>query len=290
MKLSASVTATHFAEQLLRDRGIKTLPIDPFALAATEGITIQAKPDAAPGVSGMLMRVGSAFGILYATHIANEGYQRFSIAHELGHYFHPGHIDAVFADGGQVHTSRAGFVSDDKYENEADHFAAGLLMPDPMFRSALIKSDDGLAGIEHLSDLCRTSLTATAIRYVQKATIPVAIVISTGTRIDYCFMSDALKEFRGIDWMRKGSPLPASVLTRDFNGNAANIADGKRQENMAGLQEWFGGGRSLEIREEVLGLGGYGKTLTVLTCDTFADEEDEEEELQKSWTPTFRKR
>ncbi len=275
---------------MLRDRGIKSLPIDPFALAAAEGITIQAKPDAAPGVSGMFMRVGSSFGILYATRIANEGYQRFSVAHELGHYFLPGHIDAVFAGGGQVHASRAGFVSDDKYENEADHFAAGLLMPDPMFRSALINSDDGLAGIEHLSDLCRTSLTATAIRYAQNATIPAAIVISTGTRIDYCFMSDALKEFRGIDWIRKDSPLPASVLTRDFNGNAANIANGKRDENTADLQEWFGGQRSLEIREEVLGLGGYGKTLTVLTCDTFADEEDEEEELQKSWTPTFRKR
>jgi len=68
------------------------------------------------------MRVGSSFGILYATHLANEGFERFSVAHELGHYFLPGHIDAVLAGGGQVHTSRAGFVSDDKYENEADHF------------------------------------------------------------------------------------------------------------------------------------------------------------------------
>ena len=290
MKLNTAVTATHFAEQLLRDRGIKSLPIDPFALGAAEGIAIQAKPDAATGVSGMLMRVGSSLGILYATHIANQGYQRFSVAHELGHYFLPGHIDAVLGGGSQVHTSRAGFVSEDKYENEADHFAAGLLMPDPMFRSALIKSDDGLAGIEHLSDLCQTSLTATAIRYAQKATIPAAIVISGGTRVDYCFMSDALKEFRGIDWIRKGSSLPASVLTRAFNGNATNIVEGKQDANTADLQEWFGGPRSLEIREEVLGLGAYGKTLTVLTCDTFADEEDEEEELQKSWTPAFRKR
>ena len=57
--------------------------------------------------------------------------------------------------------------------------------------------------------------SATTIRDAQKATIPAAIVISTGTRIDYCFMSDALKEFRGIDWIRKGSPpFPASLQLR----------------------------------------------------------------------------
>jgi Zn-dependent peptidase ImmA (M78 family) len=35
----------------------------------------------------MLLRHGNAFGILYATHIPSEGFQRFSIGHELGHYF-----------------------------------------------------------------------------------------------------------------------------------------------------------------------------------------------------------
>jgi hypothetical protein len=47
------------------------------------------------GVSGMLLRNGDDFGILYATHIKSSGFQRFSISHELGHYFLPGHIDAV---------------------------------------------------------------------------------------------------------------------------------------------------------------------------------------------------
>src|SRR5579859_4844122 len=133
MKQDSANISTQYAEKLLLERGITSLPVDPFAIAAAENITVKAKPNTAPGVSGLLIRVGSSFGIMYATHIRNEGYQRFSISHELGHYFLPGHIDAVFLNDAQVHTSHAGFVSDDKYENEADHFAAGLLMPDPMF-------------------------------------------------------------------------------------------------------------------------------------------------------------
>src|SRR6266850_156484 len=113
MKRDAAVISTQYAEKLLRERGITSLPVDPFALAAREQITVEAKPDTAPGVSGLFMRVGLSFGIMYATHIRNEGYQRFSVSHELGHYFLPGHIDAVFLDDAQVHTSHAGFVSDD---------------------------------------------------------------------------------------------------------------------------------------------------------------------------------
>lgn len=288
MKPDTAIISTQHAEKLLRERGITSLPVDPFALAAAEHITVQAKPDTAAGVSGLFVHVGDSYAIMYATQIPSEGYQRFSVSHELGHYFLPGHVDAIFTDNDRVHVSRAGFISDDPYENEADHFAAGLLMPDPMFRNALIRADDGLAGIEHLAGLCRTSLIATAIRYTDKATIPAAIIVSAGTRIEYCFMSAALEDFRGLQWLRKGTPLPASVLTRAFNADAINIADARRDENTANLQDWFDGDRSIEVREQVIGLGTYGKTLTVITCDTFADEVDEEEEIEERLTPHWR--
>jgi len=47
--------------------------------------------------------------------------QRFSIAHELGHYCLEGHPDALLSNG--RHYSRAGFVSSDPFEQEADHFS-----------------------------------------------------------------------------------------------------------------------------------------------------------------------
>ena len=83
-------------------------------------------------------------------------------------------------------------------------------------------------------------------------------------------------------------PLPTTALTRIFNSDPRNIADASREEGTADLIEWFGGDRSVEALEEVIGLGAYGKTLTVITCDTFADEVDEEKQLEESWTPRWR--
>lgn len=118
------------AEALLKQEGIDRLPVDPFALAASRDIVVEAKPDSAEGVSGMLLRHGNTFGILYATNISSEGFQRFSISHELGHYFLEGHIDYLLGRD-EFHVSRAGFISGDPYELEADHFAAGLLRGRP---------------------------------------------------------------------------------------------------------------------------------------------------------------
>ena len=79
----------------------------------------------------MLVRHQDVFGIMYATHIDNDGFQRFSIAHEIGHYVLDGHVNHIFPSGDGLHTSEAGFISGDPFELEADHFAAGLLMPEP---------------------------------------------------------------------------------------------------------------------------------------------------------------
>src|ERR1035438_8496989 len=45
------------------------------------------KTSLAPGISGCLMKVGDVFGILYSSRFASEGFKRFNVAHELGHYF-----------------------------------------------------------------------------------------------------------------------------------------------------------------------------------------------------------
>ena len=237
------------------------------------------------------MRLGEDYGIAYATHIDNPGFQRFSIAHELGHYYLPGHIDAVLGDR-DIHESRAGFTSGDRYELEADHFAAGLLMPSGLFSGALRRAGEGLGAIEHLAGLCQTSLTATAIRFTQCSRDPVAMVVSTGGHIDYCFMSDALREVSGIDWIRKRQAVPQGTATFAFNRDANKVRRGARRRGTSNLQEWFGGRRSIELTEDVVGLGSYGKTLTVLHNIDIPDEEDEEDEelLVESWSPRFRRR
>jgi hypothetical protein len=116
------------AERVIQQYGITTLPVDPMAIARSVGIEVKEKPASSCGVSGVLIRLGDEFCIAYATHIRSPGFRRFSVAHELGHYFLEGHFEAIFADG-PMHESRAGFLSNLKYELEADHFAARLLSP-----------------------------------------------------------------------------------------------------------------------------------------------------------------
>lgn len=279
------------AEQIVKGLRIGSLPISPIAVAEDRGIEVAAKPATDTGVSGMLVRHGNEFAIAYATHLDNEGFQNFSIAHELGHYYLPGHADAVIPGGAGAHHSRAGFASTDRYEMEADRFAAGLLMPRHLFFPELERQGQGLAAIERLSELCKTSLHATAIRYTQCTRDPMAIVISVGNSIDHCFMSAALKDLRGIDWLRKHEAVPRGTPTHAFNQEAKNVTGACRIEETSNLQHWFGGNKSLEISEDVVGLGKYGKTLTVLYDIKLPEAEEEEDEasLIESWTPRFRR-
>lgn len=276
------------AERYVKDWGL-VLPIDPFAIAEQFGISLAAKPANHQGVSGMLVRVGNEFAIAYATHIENEPFQRFSVAHELGHYFLPGHPEAVFDDRG-VHESRAQFVSKDRYEMEADGFAAGLLMPRHLFYPALARAGQGLEAIESLAAVCMTSLHATAIRYAQCTRDAVAVVVSNGNHIDHCFMSEALKAVDGINWIRKRELLSESVPTYRFNQDTANVRAAKRIEDSSSLQDWFGGHRSVPVSEDIIGLGRYGRTLTILYDINLPEPEEEEDEkaLIESWTPRFR--
>lgn len=280
--------ATRAAEKLIGDLGIAALPIDPFAIASGRKIEIRPKPSSNTGVSGMLIRVGNFFAIGYATHIDNIPFQRFSISHELGHYFLPGHIDAVLAES-NVHESHAGFTSSNSYEVEADHFAAGLLMPSHLFLPILRRTGTGLAAIESLADACNTSLLATAIRVIDCTVDPMAIVVSTANKIDYCCMSDALKEIEGITWLKKGQPVPRTSATFQLNLDSNKVQRGARTQGTANLQEWFSCDRNIEVTEDVIGLGSYGKTLTVLSDIELPDEEEEkeEEDLIESWTPRF---
>ena len=279
------------AEQIIKGLGIVTLPVDPKAIARGRGIEVVAKPMENEGVSGMLVRYGNEFAIAYATHHENEGFENFSVGHELGHYFLPGHAEAVIIGETGSHASRAGYSSGDKYEAEADRFAAGFLMPRHLFLPALERSGIGLSAIDNLAALCKTSLHATAIRYAQCSRDPVAIIISHGSIIDHCFMSEALKNVDGIDWLKKQEGVPRNTTTFAFNQIPTNVLHGNRIEETSNLQHWFGGQRSIEISEDVVGLGRYGKTLTVLYDIDIPEPEDEEDEqsLIDSWTPQFRR-
>jgi len=272
-------------EELVRDL---ELPIDPFAIAKGEGIEVVAKR--VRGASGMFIRVGDNYVIAYATDIDNVGLQRFSVAHELGHYFLPGHGDHVL-DANQVHKSVAQFRSKEPYEIEADQFAVGLLMPTMQFRSALGKMGEGFVAVEELASLCNTSLVATTIRVVTLSPTPMAAVVSGQDEVEYCVMSESFKNLKGLTWLEKRVPLPKRTATYDFVADPSRILRAERAQDTTHLHEWFGTGPDVTLVEEVVGLGRYGKVLTVLSLedDVDVDELDEDEGLEESWTPRFKR-
>src|SRR5262249_19147173 len=159
-----------------------------------------------------------------------------------------------------------------------------------LFSREMRRLGDGLQAVEALADHCIVSLTAAALRYVEKASVPVAMVVSVAPRIDYCFMSKPLLDFDNLAWPRKGQILPAGTATDRFNTNPDDVRTAQRAAAETQLRDWFGGSGSILATEEVIGLGSYGKTLTILSSDVFADEENEDEELENCWSLRFSKR
>ena len=276
------------AELVKEEWKVDSLPVRPIEIARDTGVTCEPMPASATGVSGMLLKAGDNFGILYATHIPVPGFHHFSVAHELGHLHLPEHPEKIFRNN--LHQSNSGFASDDKYEKEADQFACGMLMPAFLFDPALDTAGEGLDAILALAMLCETSRTATAIRYAQRHSEPTAIVLSTNGIIDFCFMSDRLKYRSGITWPKKGESVPRGTATKSLTHDL--VLKGHRVEKESDLSVWFKCSQGGSIYEEAIGLGAYGKVLTVLSCSEAPDEDEQEDEddLEESWTPRFRKR
>lgn len=281
------------ADRVLRELEIAALPIDPVEIASTKGIAVQAAPRSMTGFSGMLAQWDTNFGIMYSTYIDNPGFQRFSIAHELGHYFLPGHVEQLLANG--PHKSHAGFGSRDPYEQEADFFAAALLMPMRLLKPILSRHEDGMTCVNSLAAECETSLTASAVRYSRLSKSAVAVVLSQNGLIDFCLFSDAMKEAK-VRWPRAGTPLPQGTLTARFGADSRSMSSAREARADVDLVDWFDCPKSHQVSEEVIGLGGYGKVLTVLysrrltaTSEGLEDDEEDEEALIESWTPRFRK-
>jgi hypothetical protein len=242
------------------------------------------------GVSGGIIFSGEDVGIFYSTSIASEGFQRFTVGHELGHYFLDGH-PAEILKAAPIHISRAGFTEGgSSIEIEADHFASGLLLPTRLVAQALRTGQIGLVGISELSELSKCSLTACAIRSAECSPYPMAVVVSKGKHICYGFLSDGFKRLGQLTFPRKGAKLPQSA-TLEFNADPQNVLMGRSVCQQTSLEHWFGGPAGRELDEEVVGLGSYGFTLSVFSSEELPDdpddEDDEEAALIESYSPKF---
>ncbi|HLX12150.1 MAG TPA: ImmA/IrrE family metallo-endopeptidase [Bacteroidota bacterium] len=114
------------ARKLLRDSGIKEPPIDVEQIAMQNKFVVKFLDSQPTAFSGILHRELKAIGI-NRDHAGVR--KRFSIAHELGHYFlqHPQEEEASLNEGSQEKWRVC--------EIEANQFAGELLVPRDLLKS-----------------------------------------------------------------------------------------------------------------------------------------------------------
>jgi len=254
--------------------GFTTFPVEPRQIAHKKDIVVEAKD--LTGCCGCLIYHDGMFAIAHSSSLANAGMVNFTIAHELGHYFLEGHATELFHGVDGAHQSAGAFQSQDPREREADRFAVGLLLPEGLFRRKMNACDGGLQGIKALQSICGTSLTSTAIRFATLAEEPVAVIVARDARVEYCFMSDALREIRELQWLKKGSSISRESVTAELSSNRERIERAEVIEGWSSFDLWFDGAPECECQEDVIGLGKFGQTLTVLWCEEALTDDDDE--------------
>ena len=263
------------AREKLIEYGRMSLPVKPKDFACQLDILVQPFSPAQPDISGYLMQQGDSFGIGYSTAIRSEGFQNFTVAHELGHYFIDDHPRAILENG--KHFSRSGYISKDRFEEEADAFATELLMPWKLIEPLIRANSGGFGTIKAIADGCESSLLASAIRYTQVTRECVAVIVSHLGLVEFMTASTSFKQIPDIDWLRKRDALPPETPSKRFSNELEWIRAGHIAEEGGRLSAWFPGARDREVEEDVVGLGSYERLLTVLMTEETESENDDKE-------------
>jgi Zn-dependent peptidase ImmA (M78 family) len=117
------VLSTYWA----REDGAITVPVDPIAIARKLDMAVYTA-DLAEDVSGMLFMKPGRDPEIYLSRTDNYKRQRFTCAHELGHWAK--HIaEGVESDEVVDHRGSLASTGTDPSERYANQFAAALLMP-----------------------------------------------------------------------------------------------------------------------------------------------------------------
>lgn len=157
------------AREILNNLNITCPPVDVERIASSNDINVfkTSLPD--PEISGILQVYDSNSAIILINSLHHSNRQRFSIAHELGHFF-------LHAKKG-IHIDKKTFLRDkksssalDNSEIEANKFAAELLMPRDFLLNEiksrgiedLIDTDEDI--VKELAEKFRVSTTAMAIK------------------------------------------------------------------------------------------------------------------------------
>lgn len=168
---------------------------------------------------GRILRGEGVSMIVVSDHAYASEKWRFVVAHELGHYLRHPELDqfklCTDADLGTWYQGGR--------EQEANDFAAELLMPEALFGPKCDRNKPSLKDIREVASVFQTSLTATGLRFVRFAPEPCAVVHSTDGIVDWW---DWSKDFRLV--VGKGRRLTNRTYAGDIH--AGTLVPDRQQQ------------------------------------------------------------
>lgn len=181
------------AESLLEDLGYNTLPVRPFEIAqAIHSDDFRLKMELhAFHSDGILGRAeGNSRGALVYvnSNIPDKGRLNFTAAHELGHVCM--HIMPMLKSSFECGNKELSNQFSNPIEQEANGFASGLLIPEPL-TSKLTDGSINWSNINTVSRACEASLEATYRKMAYSDKSPSALIIhQSGRFVRFVSMND----------------------------------------------------------------------------------------------------
>lgn len=206
---------------------------------------------------------------------------RFSIGHDLGHYFIEAHHQYL-RRGGKAHPSSSEFRTEVQMEREADAFAAGLLLPTQLVRPVVTRKELTPAWLDAIAGGFQTSLVSTAIRAVRLSDDPCAVAGIRDGQIAWMFPSERLIEANCYPGKRK---LESSFAQQQWQAFAAGTTDRASEDGKA--RHWFEMYKreddlyEVYVTEHCLPVRVMDTLVVLLTLDDedlFSEDEEEDED------------
>jgi len=175
-------------------------------IAWTQGMLV--REDFLEGSDGRLIIQGKRGIVTVKKNIPEPGRKRFVAAHELGHFeMHKNqNIVTSCSDRDMLfwqHTHNE--------EADANDFAVEILMPQDLFEPKCDKKKPTISFIEELSEEFQTTLTATALRYIEFTPERCALIISEDKKIKWFRITEDF----GF-WFERGAKLDPDSYAYDF--------------------------------------------------------------------------
>jgi Zn-dependent peptidase ImmA (M78 family) len=216
--------------------------------------------------------VGRPYSVItVSTTIPDVRRERFSIAHELGHLeLH--RQERVFSCDSESINDWSSKASIGNLEQNANEFAASLLLPEKLFSPLCLEAEPSLDTVRLLVEQFNVSLTAATIRYVQFCYDPVAVVFTQRRQIRWFRRNEAFEDY-GF-FVNVNSMVEDSTITaRFFNSESL-----PRSAQLVKASNWMmpGGFKDIYLREQCIAMPSYDAVLSLLWVENeWADEEDD---------------